>query len=248
MPNVQKTKIGLLTDIHYDGSAPAMNRLYEAMSALNHGGVEALVVMGDLVNSISETNALRLLREVAALCEVFKGPIHYMHGNHDLDHISKAEFYSAVGQAGKPSRFHLELCGYTVICIDGNYSPDGSAYDHGNFQWKKSFIPEEELDWLRSRLAASLLPVVVISHQRIDCASDHSVENDAEVQEVISLSGKVKAVFQGHRHEDDLKQIDGTSYYTLGAHVDEAGPAVVSLDGKGVRLARDFRPVEEAAP
>ena len=116
------------------------------------------------------------------------------------------------------------------------------------FSGRKVLFPDEELDWLRSRLAASLLPVVLFSHQRIDCTSKYSVKNDAAVREVISLSGKVTAVFQGHRHEDDLKQIDGTSYYTLGAHVDEAGPAVVTLDGKGVRLARDFHPMEETAP
>ena len=248
MEKAQKTRIGLLTDLHYDGSAPAMNRLYEAVSLLNQSGAGELLVMGDLVNGKSNLNTRRLLREVAALCEVFRGPIRYMHGNHDLDHISKADFYSALGRADGSSRFHFEFGGYTFICIDGNFSPDGTAYERGNFRWEESYVPDEELDWLRSRLAASLLPVVLVSHQRIDCAGKYSVNNDAAVREVVSLSGKVKAVFQGHRHEDDLKQIDGTSYYTLGAHVDAAGPAVVSLDGKGVRLARDFRPMEEAAP
>lgn len=247
MPNEQKTRIGLLTDLHYDGSAPAMNRLYEAVSLINQSGAGELLVMGDLVNGTSDFNTRRLLREVAALCEAFKGPIRYMPGNHDLDYISKTAFYSALGQAGKPSRFHFEFGGYTFICIDGNYSPDGTEYDGGNFQWQQSFVPEEEIDWLRSRLAASLQPVIVVSHQRIDCSGRHSVVNDAAVREVIALSGKVKAVFQGHKHEDDLKQIDGTSYYTLGAHVDDAGPPVVTLDGKSVRLARDYRPMEEAA-
>ena len=248
MPKARDNRIGLLTDLHYDGSAPAMNRLYEAVSVLNQSGAGELLAMGDLVNGTSAFNTRRLLREVAALCEVFKGPIRYMHGNHDLDHISKEEFYHALGRTDGSSRFHFEFGGHTFICIDGNFSPDGTAYDRGNFQWQESFVPEEELDWLRSRLAASLLPVVLVSHQRIDCAGQHSVKNEAAVREVISLSGKVKAVFQGHRHEDDLKQIDGTVYYTLAAHVDEAGPAVVTLDGKGVRLLRDFRPVQEAAP
>ena len=248
MPKAQKSRIGLLTDLHYDGSAPAMNRLYEAVALINQSGAGELLVMGDLINGKSDFSTRRLLREVAALCEAFKGPIRYMHGNHDLDHISKAEFYHALGQADGSSRFHFELGGYTVICIDGNFSPDGTAYERGNFRWEHSFIPDEELDWLRSRLAASLLPVVVVSHQRIDCAGKYSVKNDVAVREVITLSGKVKAVFQGHRHEDDLKQIEGTAYYTLGAHVEEAGPAVVTLDAKGVRLVRDFRPAVEAAP
>jgi len=248
MSKAQKTRIGLLTDLHYDGGAPAMNRLYEAVSLIRQSGAGELLVMGDLVNGTSALNTRRLLREVAALCEAFPGPIHYMHGNHDLDHISKAEFYTALGHDGEPSRFHFEFGGYTFICMDGNYSPDGTEYDGGNFDWRQSFVPEEEIEWLRSRLAASLQPVIVVSHQRIDCSSKHSVVNDEAVREVISLSGKVKAVFQGHKHEDDLKQIDGTSYYTLGAHVDDAGPAVVTMDDKGVRLARDYRPMEEAAP
>lgn len=247
MPKAHDNRIGLLTDLHYDGSAPAMNRLYEAVSLLNQSRAGELLVMGDLVNGTSDFNTRRLLREVAALCEVFKGPIRYMHGNHDLDHLSKSEFFQALGRPDGSSRFHFEFGGHTVICIDGNFSPDGTAYDRGNFQWQESFVPDEELDWLRSRLAASLLSVVLISHQRIDCAGRYSVQNDAAVREVISLSGKVKAVFQGHQHEDDLKQIDGTSYYTLGAHGEDAGPAVVTLDGKGVLLARDYRPKEEAA-
>ena len=247
MSNTGQAKIGLLTDLHYDGSAPAMNRLYEAVSLVSQSGAGALLLMGDLVNGISEFSAKRLLREVAALCDVFKGPIRYMHGNHDLDHISKAEFYSALGRAGDPSRFHFEFGGYTFICMDGNFSPEGIEYNSGNFNWQQSFVPEEGLDWLRTRLAASMLPVIVVSHQRIDCSGTHSVVNDAAVREIISRSDKVTAVFQGHKHVDDLRRVDGTAYYTLSAHVDNAGPAIAVLDIKGVRLIRDFRSAEEVA-
>jgi len=224
-----------------------MNRLYEAVALVKQSGAEALLVMGDLVNGTSEFSTKRLLREVAALCEAYGGPIRYMHGNHDLDHISKAEFYNSLGRAGERSRFHFEFGGFTFICIDGNFSPDGTEYNAGNFEWQQSYVPEDEIDWLRARLAASFQPVIVVSHQRIDCSSTHSVANDAAVREVISLSGKVKAVFHGHKHQDDLRNIDGTIYYTLSAHVDGAGPAVVVLDGQNVRLIRDYRPVEEAA-
>ncbi|MEE9368379.1 MAG: metallophosphoesterase [Pontiella sp.] len=239
-------KIGLLTDIHYDGSAKAMNRLYEAATSLNAGDVDAVVVMGDLVNSTSEMNAKRLLREVSALCDAFKGAVHYMPGNHDLDYISKEQFYNAIGRAGNPSRFHFELGGYNFVCIDGNFSVNGKAYDQGNFQWEESFVPEEELDWMRGCLAASLLPVVVISHQRIDHDSKFAVKNHADVREMISLSGKVKAVFQGHNHKDDLRKVEGIPYYTLSAHTDDAGPAVIHFEAGTVRLLRAFQPMETA--
>lgn len=223
-----------------------MNRLYEAVAELNAGQVDTMVVMGDLVNGNSEMHAKRLLREVSALCDAFKGTVYFMHGNHDLDYLSKAEFYSALGRAGDASRFHFERGGYGFVCMDGNFSPDGSAYDHGNFEWQKAFVPEQDLDWLRGRLAASLLPVIVISHQRVDHDTKFAVQNHAEVREMISLSGKVTAVFQGHNHEDDLRQIEGVSYYTLSAHTDEAGPAVLVLEPSGIRLLRDFHAMEPA--
>lgn len=248
MARFKQIKMGLLPDIHYDGSGEALNRLYEAVATLNLGGVEALVVMGDLVNATSKFNAKRLLREVEAVCEMFNGAIRYMPGNHDLDYLSKADFYSALGFAGDPSRFHFEIGDYTVICIDGNFSPDGSEYERGNFQWEESYIPKEQLDWLRGRLAASLLPVIVISHQRIDCPSKHAVQNHAAVREILANSGKVEAVFQGHRHEDDLKRIDEISYYTLGAHLDGAGPAVATLGGRSIQLVRDYQLHEEVVP
>jgi alkaline phosphatase len=211
MSSVNQTGIGVLTDLHYDGSAEAMNRLYEAVSRLKAGGIKTLLVTGDLINASSEQNAQRLLREVAALCDILKGTVHYMPGNHDLDCISKKQFYEALGQERGKARFHFDLGGYTFICIDGNFSPDGTEYDHGNFTWEESFVPEEELDWLRGRLVASMLPAVVVSHQRIDKECIHAVRNHAAVREVITLSEKVRAVFQGHNHEEDLQTMGATS-------------------------------------
>ncbi|VGO21835.1 metallophosphoesterase family protein [Pontiella sulfatireligans] len=248
MQSVPQAKVGLLTDIHYDGGVAALNRLYEAVATLVHGGVDAMVIMGDLINATSEMSAKRLLREVAALCDSFSGPIHYMHGNHDLDHLSKTAFYNALGRTGDSSSFHFECGGYECICIDANFSPDGTEYDRGNFRWQESFVPAAQLDWLRGRLGAALLPVIILSHQRLDLDGDFGVANNAAVREMIQLSGKVEAVFQGHQHADDLKKIDGAAYYTLSAHVDDAGPAVVQLDGRGIRLMRDYQPQETVNP
>ncbi|MEI6892241.1 MAG: metallophosphoesterase [Pontiella sp.] len=237
-------RIGLITDLHFDGGAPASNRLYEKVAVLNAGGVETLVVMGDLVNGTCAEHAQQMLREVSALCETFKGTIYFMPGNHDLDHLSKAEFYTALGHVGHPSRFDFEVGGYRFIGMDCNFSPDGTEYERGNFHWKESAVPEEQLDWLSERLAASVLPVIVISHQRIDKKTKFAVCNHVDVQHVIALSGKVTAVFQGHLHEDDWVQMNGTSYYSLSAHVDNAGPAVLELTPGGVRLIRAFQALE----
>jgi len=246
MQTEQQLKVGLLNDLHYDGGVQALNRLYESVAALNSGGAELLVVMGDLIDSSSETNARRMLREVSALCDSFHGPVRYMPGNHDLDHLSKAQFYNALGCAGDAPTFGFRQGGVGFIGMDGNFSPDGTEYDGGNFDWKASFVPDEQLAWLEEKLAAAEAPIILFSHQRIDIPGEFSIQNHAAVREVIRLSGKVSAVFQGHQHADDLRQIDGTTYYTLGAHIDSAGPAMVSVGSGATHLARDFQPLEPA--
>ena len=241
MQKAEQSKVGLLNDIHYDGGVEALNQLYESISVLNQGGADLLVVMGDLIDGTSEANAQRLLREVSALCDSFRGAIRYMPGNHDLDHLSKAQFYEALGYADEKPMFSCEQSGVNFICIDGNFSPGGREYDRGNFDWKDSFVPLEQLEWLEKQLAATKGPAVVLSHQRIDIACMHAVRNYEAVLDVIRRSGKVKAVFNGHQHADDLRKIDGTTYYTLGAHKDGAGPAVIHLAPNSLRLTRDFR-------
>jgi len=221
-----------------------MNRLYEAVATLNRENVDLLVVMGDLIEASDERNAKRLLREASSLCEYFDGPIHFMIGNHDLDYLSKAQFYTAIDREGERSNFCFDQGGYNFICIDGSFSPDGTEYEQGNFQWQEAYIPEKQLDWLRGRLAASLLPVVIISHQRIDVPGEYSVVNDAAVCAMLRESGKVRAVIQGHRHAEDFREIGKTSFYTLGAHKNGAGPAVVEFDEHGLRLIRDFYSLE----
>jgi 3',5'-cyclic AMP phosphodiesterase CpdA len=242
MQTAQQVRVGLVNDLHYDGGVQALNRLYESVAVLNQGGIESLVILGDLIESSNMANALRLLREVSALCDAFHGTVHYLPGNHDLDSISKAQFYNTLGCAGDTSTCRFQSHHVECICIDGNFSPDGTGYDAGNFEWNLSYVPDEQLAWLQTQLESAAAPVLLFSHQRIDIPGDFSVQNHADVRDVIKSSGKVKAVFQGHQHADDIQQIDGTAYYTLSAHKDDAGPAVVNIDEHGVLLARDFHP------
>lgn len=242
MKSAQQMRIGILNDLHYDGGIEAMNRLYESVSMLNKANISTLIILGDLIDSGNQSNALRLLREVSALCKAFRGIVHFLPGNHDLDFLSKNQFYTVLGCADITPAFRFQLSDIDCICIDGNFNPDGSDYEDGNFEWNHSYVPEQQLAWLQKQLENASAPTLLFSHQRIDIPGDYSVQNQADVRTVIRGSGKVKAVFQGHQHEDDLQTIDGTSYYTLGAHKDGAGPAVATVDERGILLIRDFSP------
>ncbi|HQX52779.1 MAG TPA: alkaline phosphatase, partial [Planctomycetaceae bacterium] len=67
-------------------------------------------------------------------------------------------------------------------------------------------------------------PVIVFAHQRLDVSNNHGVKNNAEVRKVLESSEKVLAVFQGHSHQNDLKEIGGIHYCTLVAMVEGSGP------------------------
>jgi len=64
----------------------------------------------------------------------------------------------------------------------------------------------------------------VFAHQRLDVQNDHGVKNCAQVRKVLEDSGKVLAVFQGHSHKNDLKDIVDIHYCTLVAMVEGMGP------------------------
>ena len=80
-----------------------------------------------------------------------------------------------------------------------------------------------ELEWLKHDLQENDKPVIVFAHQRLDVATDHGVKNNADVRQVLESSGDVIAVFQGHSHQNDLKQIGGIHYCTLVAMVEGSG-------------------------
>ncbi|MCA9045644.1 MAG: alkaline phosphatase, partial [Planctomycetaceae bacterium] len=89
--------------------------------------------------------------------------------------------------------------------------------------WTDANIPAAELEWLQADLNASDKPVIVFAHQRLDVSNNHGVKNNAAVRKVFETSGKVLAVFQGHSHQNDLKDIGGIHYCTLVAMVEGSG-------------------------
>ena len=86
----------------------------------------------------------------------------------------------------------------------------------------------------------------MFAHQRLDVTNNHGVKNNADVRKVLEASGKVLAVFQGHSHQNDLKDIGGIHYCTLVAMVEGSGEAnngytVMELESNGTIRLTGFR-------
>jgi alkaline phosphatase len=88
--------------------------------------------------------------------------------------------------------------------------------------------------------------VVVFAHQRLDVADNYGVKNAADVRKLLEESKKVSAVFQGHSHKNDYKEIGGIHYCTLvamieGTGAENSGCSVLEVIADGTLTVTGFR-------
>lgn len=224
-------RLGLMTDLHYADKPAAgtrhyretLDKLAEAARQYERDQLDAVVELGDLIDAAESVETeLEWLRRVNRDFSKIAADRHYVMGNHCVDTLTKQEFLSAVEQ--QSSYYSFDRGEFHFIVLDCCFRHDGQPYGRRNFQWTDANIPEEEFDWLRNDLAATDKRTIVFAHQRLDVSDDHGVKNGAAVRDILSLSGRVLAVFQGHSHQNDLKEIDGIHFCTLAAMVEGSGP------------------------
>lgn len=256
-------RFGIVTDAHYADCDPRGSRPYresivkmkECVDVMNRERVDFLIELGDFKDQDlepEEAKTLSYLRRIENAFGRFKGPRYHVLGNHDLDSLSKTQFLNTVENTGMPKEwtyYRFDVRGIRFLVLDANFSAKGEPHDHGRFAWADSNVPVEEIDWLRSELVASPKPVIVFVHQQLDGEGDYSVKNAAKIRAILQQSGKVLAVFQGHRHEGQYSQRGGIHFYTLKGMIEGSGPennsyAVVEVDPQGDMSVKGFRRAE----
>ena len=243
----EPVRIVLFTDAHvHDTDSPVegkvmtnyAERLDAFVEAANAWPADVAIELGDFINGAfimgpgygDPTRIPSILDLGLASLEGLEAPMHFVLGNHDLYDLSKAEFLTAVGQ--EEAYYSFDLGGFHFVILDAEFNdPDESDFDHV-FMRVKCRIPVAEMEWLVNDLAQTDLPTIVCIHQPLDAEFDPNaggppVVNNAEVRQLLSDSGVVIAVFQGHDHANVYAEIDGIHYVTFAAMVDhtEPGPA-----------------------
>lgn len=229
----------MFSDVHYADRDPVGTRFYrqslakvrEAVDHMNRELPDFVIELGDFKDQDlvpNEENTLKYLSSIEAEFRKFKGPTYHVLGNHDNDGISKTQFLERVQNTGissTKSYYSFNLKNIHLVVLDGNFTKDGTAYDHGNFTWEDAMIPEIQIKWLQADLQQNSLPVIVFIHQLLDdsTSAKHSVRNAADVRAVLEQSGKVLCVFQGHVHQEKYAFIHGIHYYSVNAVVDKEG-------------------------
>lgn len=246
-------KIGLVTDLHYADKNAAgtrhyretLNKLDEAAKQFAEIRPHFIVELGDFIDAAESVDVeRRYLKTVNTAFSKICKDRHYVLGNHCVDTLTKDEFLGGVEK--EKSHYSFERGGFHFVVLDSCFRKDGKPYQRRNFQWTDANIPAPELDWLKSDLKASQRPVIVFAHQRLDVSNNHGVKNNAEVRKVLEDSGNVLAVFQGHSHQNDLKNIAGIHYCTLRAMVEGSGEpnngySIMELERDGTIRLTGFR-------
>lgn len=223
-------RVGLVTDLHHADKPSAGTRHYretlgklaEAATQFEKDNVSFVVELGDLIDAADSVETeQRYLRTINREFSAISKDRHYVLGNHCVDTLTKAEFLNGVEQ--KQSYYSFDRGDFHFVVLDACFRKDGEPYGRKNSKWNDANIPAAEVDWLQADLSATSKKTVVFAHQRLDVSNDHGVKNCPEVRKLFEESGKVLAVFQGHSHQNDLKDIGGIHYCTLVAMVEGSG-------------------------
>jgi predicted phosphodiesterase len=249
---------GLATDIHYADRATVGTRYYrdglpklqDAVATWNAAGVDFAITLGDFTDHSSGT-AAQALADLETIDAAFGG-LERFHalGNHCQDRLTKAQILAVTGMPG--SYYSFDRGGVHFVVLDSNYSADndGASYGAGGFAWDVNFIPPAERAWLTADLAATELPTLVFCHYRLHASGQYFVNNAAAIRAIMEASGKVKAVFTGHNHINDLDAVGGIPYYAMMAMTEGAYPTnaysvvrymsdgAIVIDGYGQQLSR----------
>jgi predicted phosphodiesterase len=248
-----KLRLGMVTDLHYADKPPAGSRHYretlgkleEAAKQFEQDKPTFLVELGDLIDAAASVKTEQrylttINRKFSAICK----DRHYVLGNHCVDTLKKDEFLGGVEQ--EKSYYSFDRGGFHFVVLDSCFRGDGEPYGRKNFKWTDANIPAAELEWLKADLQATTKQVIVFAHQRLDVSSGYGVKNNADVRKILEASSSVLAVFQGHSHKNDLKDIGGIHYCTLvamveGSGADNNGYTLMDIDPDGTIRLKGFR-------
>lgn len=246
-------RVGLMTDLHYADKRPAGSRYYretpdklaEAAEQLSREKLAFVAELGDFIDAAdsvkTELDYLeRINRDFSAICP----DRHYVLGNHCVHTLTKEEFLGGVEQ--RNSYYSFDSGGFHFVILDACFRSDGAAYGRKNFEWTDPNVPAAELEWLRADLEQTNRKTLVFTHQRLDVGNHYAVKNAPQVRKVLERSGNVLAVFQGHSHQNDYREIGGIHYCTLVAMVEGTGPqkngyAIMSVASDGGIRVEGFR-------
>ena len=165
-------------------------------------------------------------------------PHYSLIGNHDTS-IEKPDFYPRMDME---NRYYAFTCGgFRCIVLDACLNDVHEPLPKREIAWDNCHIDPQQLNWLRTELSGTSLPVLIFSHvpfmlEEPDVENPHLVRNRKVLMQLFADCGKVRAVFSGHYHDGCFGVCDGIPYITFAGMVigEENTHAVVDVTQKSV--------------
>ena len=218
-------KLGIYTDPHYSSQAVtcgvrynsrSLEKIRRAYRSFALARCDLAVCLGDLIDKEPDHAAeIENLKRIAAVFRASSVPTVCLMGNHDAFAFTQEEFYGILGDACRPRDRVLD--GKRLVFLDACYFRSGARYRPGDSDWTDTYYPFEEA--LSAALASSRAEVYVFVHQNLDPAAEPRcrIANAAQVNRILSDSGKVRAVYQGHYHPGCRSVRNGIRFITFPA-------------------------------
>jgi 3',5'-cyclic AMP phosphodiesterase CpdA len=218
--------IGIVTDLHFgpearlDGKLRKLTHLAgplarEFVARMNELGPDFIVNLGDDIEDESREADLARYGECLGILREARAPLVNVAGNHDTIHLNRDDL-SRFWQRSGPLYYSFDQGGWHFVVLHTLERKDVDVS-----------LPERQLEWLRTDVAATAAPVVVFMHHS---ASEQSLDDSrwwpgrshlalvrerAELRRIFEQSGRVRAVFNGHLHWNHLDVIRGIPYVTV---------------------------------
>lgn len=226
-------KFGAFADVHYAKNVIigkrycdlSLVRLENIVHDFNNRNLEFCICLGDIITSVQdfEIDKSNIL-QISDKFNMFNMPSHIVLGNHDLEAMSKSDFYTIFGKKRNSSYYSFIQENNKFIVLDANYLADNSDYDSGNYNWVESYICDKQITWLDNELSLSKEKnILIFTHQNLDYRLNNGsldacvIRNYNEVAQILKNSKKKITVIQGHYHNGDYQVINNITYITLKA-------------------------------
>lgn len=174
------------------------DRLQDLVDEMNNNYLPDFVISNsDYVQGhTSEATTLTDLQYIESIFDDLTMPRYYALGNHELSHLSKAQFIANTGM--EEEYYSYDVNGWHFVVLDYTYNPNGTPFDHDNFAWTEAIIPQEQLDWLEDDLAATSYPTIVFVGKDLGASANGANLMGVSVDSVtINNAPEIRAILEG---------------------------------------------------
>lgn len=209
----KKLVFGIVADVHKDLMPDANERLEVFISEAQKRNADYIIQLGDFCMADTKN------KDFMDIWETFKGPKYHVLGNHDMDKNSKKEMLEFWDMP--KTYYSYDFHDFHFIVLDANFFYKAGVfidYEKSNFYVDseyRTFIDNEQIEWLKTDLEATELPTVIFSHQSL-WHYQWGVKNRLTIQKIMEKhNNKIICCMNGHNHIDFHHSQNGIDYLEI---------------------------------